>query len=207
MLANEISNLPSPLIHTAVAGAIAVITYREPSGCLSKGCEKGSQFFFLFLVVAFIANLPDLDFIPGLLFGNLLQFHHHLLSHSLGLSILLAFLVSHFGLPGLPCKKSYRFWTLLLVGCSHPLLDICVYDSLGRCTPDLCGIAVGWPVISKKYFAVIPLFEAANLGVDLSSWVNWHNARVVAKEFVFGLLVVLAAIRLRRTSSRLNSHH
>ena len=62
--------MPSPILHTAAAASVARLGLRE------RFTWRDAALF------AALANLPDVDFIPGLLAGEPLR-HHHGITHSL----------------------------------------------------------------------------------------------------------------------------
>ena len=50
--------------------------------------ERGKWSLGMICLFIFIANLPDLDVLPGLLVGDANKFHRHYLSHSVGASMI-----------------------------------------------------------------------------------------------------------------------
>lgn len=105
--------------------------------------------FFLFLVVV-AANLPDLDFLPGLMVGDEGHFHRGA-SHSLlvaGLAASMLGLLLRHRLGGF---RRVAGWSFLAIA-SHLVLDIIVPDPSGKGS----GIALLWPFIDVEVSAPIP---------------------------------------------------
>ena len=139
-----------------------------------------------------IANIPDLDFIPGFILGQPNLFHHGI-SHSLGAALLFAL-----------------FWELLLnrlvrwrvyissmrvffLYSSHLFLDLLSRD--GR--PPF-GIPLFWPFIDT-YF-IVPILPAvrhsqydhASVGMVLRDIFSLHNVYVMGMEILLLLPLLLA---------------
>ncbi len=148
--------------------------------------------FRVLLLCAFVANAPDLDFIPGMVIGKPNLFHHGI-SHSLGAGILLAFLLSVVmkGKGGKSIRK--RFLLFFSLYCSHLLLDYVSQD--GRAP---IGIPLFWPFSQKYYIAPYPILppimhaplDNATIDQFLSEVFSAHNLYVV----FFELATVLPAI-------------
>ncbi|NIU01746.1 MAG: hypothetical protein GWN01_12820, partial [Nitrosopumilaceae archaeon] len=122
----------------------------DPSlaGCISSAfstAENSKINFRSFILFIFIANAPDLDFLPGIITGQP-NLYHHGISHSIGIgivvSLILALVLNH--------KKSLaiakNFWLYFSLYISHLFLD---YLSVDGRPP--AGIPVFWP-ISGEYF-------------------------------------------------------
>lgn len=139
-----------------------------------------------------VANLPDLDFIPGLLIGKPSLFHHGI-SHSIGAAIIAALLF------GFIFRRSYGFARAAtffgLCYLSHVAIDFATEDK-GR---DI-GIPALWPLSSELHIAPVTLFGDVKRNDLTSTAVIIHNLRNVAVELVvFGtMLIVLLYARRRR---------
>ncbi len=143
-------------------------------------------------VCACIANVPDLDFIPGILLGTP-NLYHHGISHSLGAAVifsLLLFLV----LRGVGVRSlQLSFPLIFLLYSSHVLLDLFSRD--GR--PPF-GVPLFWP-LSQRYL-IVPFLpgikhsslDHATIGQVLENIFSLHNLYVVAMETL--LLVPLVLI-------------
>lgn len=128
--------MPSPVGHT-LAGVCGFIVARPQ--------VPHRQRPWLFFGSVFVANLPDLDILPGLLlFGDPRTFHHQA-SHSLMAAVVTGFLVAI--LAG-RCNLNRIRWGLWAAGlyASHVLLDFLVDDPM----PPF-GVQALWP-FSEAYF-------------------------------------------------------
>ncbi len=114
--------MPLPLAHSAAAATI----YLVYSSHLSRIEPSRKTAFFLTLIL--LANLPDLDFLPGILADDPHRYHHGP-SHSLASSFILAAVAYLVLRPYFLVVK----WTILapiltLTALSHPLLDMFSID-------------------------------------------------------------------------------
>jgi inner membrane protein len=142
--------MPLPVAHSLAGGAI-----------YASGDADGGLFTWKRLLLAlFIANAPDLDFLPGLLMGEPNRFHHGP-THSLGMVVIVAALAA--GVAALGARWPVRgriearavAGTALMVGAlwlSHVLLDAFTEDLLGP-----FGVPLLWP-LSDRYFLFYPWF-------------------------------------------------
>ena len=152
----------------------------------------------LFLYV-FMANIPDLDFIPGFLMGrpNLL---HHGISHSLGAAVLFSIVAAFL----MDRKEGYHaksFLICLSLYCSHLFLDYLSVD--GR--PPY-GTPIFWPLRTEYFiFPFLPpvmhsSLDHAAIGQFLNDLFSIHNLYVVFRELgVFiPILLILILLKLYR---------
>lgn len=122
------------------------------------------------------ANLPDLDFLPGLLAGDRELFHRGF-SHSLGFP-LLAGLLAALAARGRPARRRLALGVVLaLATATHLLVDWATWDASRP-----AGIPLLWPWSETHYMAARPWF----LNVERRQWwtlsVMAHNLRGVALE-------------------------
>ena len=96
--------MPLPIAHSA-AGLAGYLAFRKRTPTISA-----KQELFLLGSCLFLANLPDLDFIPGFLCGDPGRFHHGL-SHSLAVGLIGALIF-------------YRFVWHRLKGISTPIKQL-----------------------------------------------------------------------------------
>jgi LexA-binding, inner membrane-associated putative hydrolase len=158
------------------------------------------------LIFIFIANAPDLDFLPGILIGKP-NLYHHGISHSLGTAVIFS-LFSSFIFQADHCKSSFKtFYVYLSLYASHLILDLLCLD--GR-PPS--GIPIFWPLISN-YFTIPILPPITHSHIDhatirqfLSDALSLHNLYVIFLEcaFTVGCLAVFMLFR-RMTSTQ--KHH
>jgi len=185
--------MPLPIGHT-LAG---IAFFQTRPGLFFKN-KWADVLFFIFL-----ANLPDADFLPGLLLGfpNL---YHHGIFHSLGAAMAVTAVL---GMVFLRKKaQPWRFSALVfLVLSAHLLLDFFTRDFA---TP--YGLPLFWPFTSNYYIAAHPIFinitRSAHSGNFFSSLFSSHNLKAALLEIaLLGGLVLLAAIArclLNRNSGR-----
>jgi len=132
----------------------------------------------------FLANAPDLDFIPGALMGTP-NLYHHGISHSIGVGFLFALTAGIL----IHLKTGKRLWPEFLfiyaLYASHLILDLISLD--GR--PPF-GIPILWP-FSDHYF-MIPILppvkhsvlDHATMGQFLADVFSTHNLYVIGLEML-----------------------
>jgi len=173
--------LPSPVGHSlaGLCGFLLAQKYVVPR-------RRG----WLLVGSVVIANLPDLDFLPGLLLGNPASFHHQA-THSLAAVAMVGLLIGSLA----------RWWNLNDVGwgswggalyLSHVILDLLINDP----SPPF-GVQLLWP-FSEAYFisAITPFSGFAYFDRGLGMFrtiLSVYNLRVILQEIMFmAPLVVLA---------------
>ena len=152
----------------------------------------------------FLANAPDLDFIPGVLRGTP-NLYHHGISHSIGFGLLFALIAGvliHWK-TGRRFRREFLF--MFAIYGSHLLLDLLSMD--GR--PPF-GIPILWP-LSDHYF-MIPILppvmhsvlDDATIGQFLADVFSRHNLYVVGLEMTltvpFAVLVFFRSRHQRRAA-------
>ena len=150
-------------------------------------------FFYIF-----IANAPDLDFLPGLIVGKP-NLYHHGISHSLGagilFSLILAFIINR------KYHQSIRsnFFLFFSLYSSHLFLDYLSFDS----RPPL-GIPLFWPLSNKYYmFPLLPgvkhsALDHATIGEFLGEIFSIHNLYVISLEFIVMIPFILLLLVLNK---------
>ena len=184
--------MPSPVAHS-LAG---LVVYR--SRC-QKGYGSVSPAVAAVVAVA-AANLPDVDFLPGLLAGNANQFHHAF-THSLGF---LALVVGATYLVARRFSGATSFW-VSLVGyalASHLLLDYLTVD-----TRPPFGIPLLWPFSDRVFLFPHPFFLDIHRSASplhfLPSLFSHHNLLAAARELLFvGVPLLLVELRCKRVKPR-----
>jgi inner membrane protein len=177
--------MPLPIGH-ALAGAAF---FQARPGLFFRNKWADALFF------VFLANLPDADFLPGLMkgFPNL---YHHGIFHSLGAALAVAVATGW-----LFYQKKRHFWRfstpVLLIFYSHLLLDFFSKDFTAP-----YGLPLFWPFSNSYYIAAHPVFlniirsdRSANF---FSSLLNRHNLEAALIEIMLlGGLVLLVGITRR----------
>lgn len=168
--------MPSPIGHSLISVGASLFY---------KGEEK--RFFRhwkFILFVILIGNLPDFDFIPGILMGNLSIFHSTY-THTIGFAVLVGFLVwavskiIHIKRPfGLAL---FSFILIIL----HLLADAFNYDS----RPPL-GVMLFWPITKKYFYMPLQIFFPFNRH-DLGQFFSTGNLIATISELSVGLPLIL----------------
>jgi membrane-bound metal-dependent hydrolase YbcI (DUF457 family) len=165
--------MATPVGHSLLGVTCALFLRKKPSH---------SQAIPLYLLAIFAANFPDFDFLPGLLVGNINQFHQGP-SHSLFAALL-------FGGACMFLYNSLKIsaWSLALLGftayTSHLLLDMLCHDSRAP-----FGIPLLWPIYNEHLISPVTLFSGVRHGVPgdsfmvfLSNVFSLTNLKTVAIE-------------------------
>jgi len=179
--------MPSPVGHSLAGYLIYQLT---PGGAP----QHQWSLMALYLVVA---NVPDLDFIPGLLVGNASRYHHGI-THSIGFAALVGFAFSVFLYL---CKRAAirrNFAIFFSLSFSHVILD---YFSLDTSIP--YGVPIFWPLSNTYYIAPFALFSdvtrvSSSGATFLSSLFSLHNLWSVCVELLVFLPCVFLIFRWRR---------
>lgn len=124
---------------------------------LETGARRSPRvgIFFLFLVVIG-ANLPDLDFLPGVLAGDP-GLYHRGPSHSLLAAVVAALLCGAVLGRWVGGFRRAAGWTFLAYA-SHLVLDMVVPDPSGMSV----GVPLAWPLVAAEIGAPIPGLAALN---------------------------------------------
>jgi membrane-bound metal-dependent hydrolase YbcI (DUF457 family) len=155
-----------------------------------------------------LANLPDADFLPGLLMGRP-NLYHHGAFHSLGAALAVALLVA--GMARLAGRRAEpaprRAWqpaaVAFLILSSHLLLDCFTIDQV----PPF-GLPLLWPVSGRYVIASRPIFldvtRSAAAGDFFISIFSRHNLAAALREaaLVGGVALCLALWRAWRDRRR-----
>jgi len=182
--------MASPVGHSLLALSIALA---------QKNTQKlSTRLMLLFVIVS--ANLADLDFLPGLLIGDMNRFHHGA-SHSLVFALsyaLICYLIWH-----LVHRENAPIvgWLGFIAYSSHLLADY-IADDLGA----PYGIPLFWP-FSPTYWILDPpilrSFSHGNVGSETTTVLlhifSWHNvASIVIEVLIFLPLLLIGWIIHRK---------
>ncbi len=159
----------------------------------------------LLLLLVILANLPDADFLPGLLVGNANQWHHHYFSHSLGAAIVVGVLTAFFYTKG--ADRKFGLYCGLFFGAyfSHLVLDYVTTD-----TSEPFGLPMFWPLTSEYYYSPITVFMSVHkIGASdqfFKSLLVIHNVWVLLWEAVVFVpiltIIKIAMLRAKRMAQR-----
>lgn len=172
--------MPSPIGHT-IAGFCGYLL--APKGSIPKPQMN------TLLASIVIANLPDIDILPGLLLGNPPMFHRQG-THSIAAGIIAGMLVVMLGRWQKLSKKSILklgAWTTALY-CSHIFLDLLVTDL----SPPR-GVQLLWPFSNAYFISPVTVFGGFDyfdpaVGM-LRSMLNVSNLIPVLQELVLMTLI------------------
>ena len=178
--------MPLPIAHSA-AGVAGYISFKK------RNLDSPTKQEWLLLgLCLFLANLPDLDFIPGFLCGEPGKFHHGP-SHSLVVGLVGALIFYRFAgywLKGISKWRisGYCLFSLL----SHPILD---YFSADTSKP--FGVPLFWPFDTGYYMSPISLFRDVQrnqdtIGTFFPSLMNANNAWGIVVESLFAGTILFA---------------
>ena len=145
------------------------------------------------LFYLFIANAPDLDFIPGICIGHAHRFHHGI-THTLGFSLFFALILCL--VPKL--RKKTNFIIFFLLGFTHVIVDF-----LGADTSYPFGVMLFWPFTKKYFISSYSVFLDIHK-TTLHSLFDLHNLKAMTLETLIFLpvIIVLRFILKRRKQGK-----
>jgi len=176
--------MPLPIGH-----ALAGIAFQQARpGFFFKSPWHDALFFI------FLANLPDADFLPGIILGRP-NLYHHGIFHSLGAALAVAAIGGWFFYLN---KKRFRATALgiFLVFYFHLILDFFALDFVSP-----YGLPLLWPFSGRYFIAAKPIFlnitRSAQSHDFLASLFSRHNLGAALREIILlgGLALALALIR------------
>jgi len=184
--------MPSPVGHSLI-GLIIFHLFKKVN-------VKWS--FSIFFLIIFLSNLPDLDFIPGIIAGEPNRYHHGI-SHSFGflfiLSGILFFLVK---LWDRAKSKMITGWFILLSSI-HVILDFFADD-----TSSPFGEPMFWPIWSSYVISPISIFFDIRRSNETDQFIpslfSLHNLKAITIEIIFVLVLWLLLDRILKLKSRNN---
>ena len=141
------------------------------------------------LVSVILANLADIDFLPGLFLGNPNRFHHGV-THSLGATLVTGLVFGFYFY-----AKRNQFWTPFvfsgLLYLSHVVLDFLTVD-----TSPPQGVPIFWPLSAKYYLSPISVFSSVHKDSSSATFFQSlfvsENVWTVFREiFILGPFVLL----------------
>jgi hypothetical protein len=177
--------MPSPLAHAAMG----YVLYRATKKPDDSG-RIGPLPQLLILTVG-ISILPDLDFLAGIIFGDLYAYHNQV-SHSLvvgtGFSLLAA------GAIWLATRRTFGRWFLILALSYnlHIVMDFFTYKTR--------GIMLFWPFTEARYEGAVKLFYGVRWSEGL--WTPSHLVTLATELGVVFLLVLFSSLLFKPRQSR-----
>ncbi|MBN1352388.1 metal-dependent hydrolase [candidate division KSB1 bacterium] len=179
--------MPTPIGHSLMGAACY-------AGLKNKQFKWSA--FWLFLI---LANLPDIDYLPGILIGAPNRFHHGI-THSLGFSVLAGIIAGLLAKFALNLKFLRAFWVCTAVVFSHVILDyLCVDTSLPY------GVPLLYPFSEESVLSPILIFSDVYKGATnrsfLAGLAEAHNWRTVMGEILI-LAPIWGAVSLYKKYSK-----
>jgi len=177
--------MPTPLGHSLAGWATAE----------AWGLQPTRRRWSSLLIVAFVANLADIDYLPGLMMGYPSAVHQQY-SHSFVVAVGVGIVL---GLLGWRWHGRFTPYFLLFtsVYASHVLLDY-----LSRDTSEPLGLAMVWPLSSTVFKSPWPIFrdvlKSRSSASFLPSLFVWYNLVSILWEAVLLVPTVVLARSLRR---------
>jgi inner membrane protein len=171
---NRPNNVPSPVGHCLLGLTLSKSSINKTWRLSLAGIG----------LILFSANAADLDFLPGLLIGDINRFHHGI-SHSFGMALIYAFIgtlcVSHLNLFA---NRRILFLQLLMVYISHLVADMLTADG-----SEPFGIPLLWPLNESYIISPVTLFQKIEHGPYggatasvLENIFSWHNLMAIGVE-------------------------
>ena len=170
--------MPTPVGHSLMG----LILYTERKGVNWNLNWKDMLLFLL------VANLADIDFLPGFLAGNPNKFHHGM-THSISFAVLSGTVLGL--IYYLKERKDFlKYFSIFsIVYFSHLVLDY-----FGKDTKFPFGEQLFWPFSKNFFLSPIALFsdvsKASSSDIFIQSLFNWHNLGTVILEVAIFLPIL-----------------
>ena len=155
----------------------------------------------MIMLVVIVSNLPDLDFLPGILSGEPNRYHHGF-SHSLGFAVILSglfFWIERY------CRRGKKPWFSLGFFTLYTLHVVVDYFAMDTTAP--YGEPLIWPFSTSFYIFPHPFFldveRSSNPSQFFISIFSKHNLLAVLLEILFAVLFWLLVVWLKKL---LDSH-
>lgn len=161
----------------------------------------------LMLLSIFMANFPDLDFLPGLMVGRPALYHQGV-SHSLGIGLLVSLAAAGI------CTRRLSLFMPVFFLCFSAYASHLVLDFFGPDGRPPYGIPLFWPLSGEYFISHRPLFLGMNhAGSSDASIIEWilgilqpRNLRAMVVEGAWlAPLVILSHASVRNRFRRLRS--
>jgi inner membrane protein len=186
--------MATPLGHSLAGYAVAS----------RSGTFDGRSSYFLIILCVFMANAPDLDFLPGIVAGHPALFHQGI-THS----VLFGCIVSL----GAAVVCAYGGWPFLRIFylCLFSYLSHLVMDFFGPDGRPPYGIPLLWPMSDTYFISPVPLFlgmhHAGSAQASVQDWIrgvlDFRNLGAVALEVVLIAPFVFLGMRRGETRQRI----
>jgi len=187
--------MPLPVAHSLAGYAIAEAT----------DIRLAKKTWINVSIFAALANLPDIDYLPGFLLGQPNRFHH-LWTHSLGFALLVGLL------GGFICWRQRRNliqaekpapqFGLYFLMISAAVFSHCVLDLFTEDSSPPYGMLMLWPFDQGFYDVTWNLFPSTHKSNEsatfFASLFQWHNVKIALREFLMMASIVGLVKLIRR---------
>lgn len=140
------------------------------------------------LIFILVANLPDIDYLPGFLMGKPNKFHHGM-THSISLAVLIGCILGLIYFMKERRNFVKYFFSFSMTYSSHLLLDF-----LGKDTSYPYGEQLFWPFSNIYFMSPIAIFsdvhKASSSKIFIQSLFNWNNLGTVVIEAIILLPII-----------------
>lgn len=178
--------MPTPIGHSLAGLTVRLAARRRPLP--SRGWSA--------LLILILANLPDIDFLPGYLVGDPRAYHWGP-AHSFAAALLVGLVIAAVGR-----ARGWNFLPLFLIATavysSHLLLDL----MLGPGAPSV-GLQIFWPISHDRFMMPWSVFAMAPKTIEtigpVGALFSWEILPVIAREVAFLLPLAAATWALTRT--------
>lgn len=155
----------------------------------------------MILLYIVVANLPDVDFIPGLFVDSPNRFHHHYLSHSLAFAVFVGGLLAIYFSRRQGGRFVSHFLTFTGICFSHLVLDYFTAD-----TSAPFGVPMFWPISSRYFYSSFSIFMSVHKSGTSSDFIQslfvLHNLWVALWEMLI-FVPIFTMIKLVQNRKRL----
>jgi inner membrane protein len=185
--------MATPIGHSLAGYAVA---------CRSKGGRTSYQLVVLCILMA---NVPDFDFLPGLIAGNPALYHQGI-THSIGFGCIVSLVAAAgYAYGGWPLLQI--FYLCLFSYVSHLVMD--VFGPDGRLP---YGIPLFWPISDTYFISPIHFFlgmhHAESAHASIQEWIggvlSFRNLAAVALEAALITPFVFVGMRRGETRQRIS---
>ncbi len=186
--------MPSPIGHS-LAGLSIGMAYALPKGASFRdlGVSMYRRRGILLASIA-LANLPDIDYLPGLFAGDFNAYHHHY-SHTLGWLVLVSLGIWMIW-KSFNSSITFRHFSFIFIATgSHLILDF-----FTRNTSYPYGIMLFWPFSNEHYLSGNPLFWNPQKS-DWGEVFQWYNVQVMIMDAVYTSAMIGMVLLYKRYTS------
>jgi inner membrane protein len=181
--------MPSPIAHITAGYAI----YRLYKDRLPGNAYTLSRMPFQFLLIAGLSLLPDLDFLVGLIFGDIERFHNNI-SHSLFFGVLVGIIFSRLAY----WKFKSHFWVWFVVS----VLAYDIHVIMDAFTGER-GVMMLWPLVQNRFSSPLKLFVGVQWGQGL--FTIWHVWTILSEILFFIIIFLLLQRKDRLVATKVTS--